>query len=259
MATPKNHLVMVDSSIGKKINFTSENFIGRNAKPIVKHLGKGRKQTIPVSHQDVGSKLWIEEAKGRMLLIAVLEKYGNSFGTMDLMVMIAEVLKLDCCMVFAYDEKQKEPHLKEPYQWVVTEEEYQGRKGLFYTMSKEKILEILRPIVLEKFRFFDSEVVKIITKTDPIPDEIELVVNVASKEVAPGSKLVVIDPLDVEGNKKKFAAAQMILYSKYFQHDINMLPPNPDEAEAVLKIDADKKRYLMCYIQGKWEKRDMPN
>ena len=210
----------------------------------------------------VGSRLWIQEAKNRMILTAVFEKEKNDFATMELMVMIAEVLKMDCCMIFNMSKDFKAPDLRAPYVWAESEEEYDGRKAKVYTMKAEDILNNLRPICMEKLRFSDEKVVEILQKEDPEVGEMELVINVASRYVDPVARYVPLDPEKILLNKRKFSAAQVVLYSKYFKERPMHFPPNPGHGDAILKSDLNGKDYLMEWYDDQektgWYRKEMP-
>jgi hypothetical protein len=196
----------------------------------------------------------------------VHEKFSNDFTTDDLMVLIAEVLGLDCTMIFKSPDKS--PKMIEPYIWAKSEEEWQNEKAYVFTMSAVDILEKLRPICLEKFRYKEYQIIEIIKKSFPLkgeggptPAEIEKVVNLASRIVNPDSKYITINPEMILSNREKFTAAQALLFDYFLKDDESALLPNPKDGDAITKKDASTgDYYALIYNEslGNWVRQDLP-
>ena len=256
----KNHIVMLDSKIGKMINFTSADFFGKFKQPV---KTRGGRLVTPASQLNTGSKLWLDEKNNRMILVSVQEKDPNQYSVMDLMVMIAEVLKLDCCMMFPVDGKVLGPDIRPPYEWTQTEEEYDNRKAYVFTMKAEDILNKLRPVCIEKYRFNQSEIIRLVQLENPKLKEMEIIINAASKMVDQKAKTVTLYPDKILSNKHRFNCAQVLLYSYFFQDDITKVPPVAFEGDAIIKVQPQlkgpgKEQFVLQFDGEKWNPRPMP-
>lgn len=260
----KDHKVFVGSGFGKKIGFTPDNFSGTMPEDYKKK--HGRKGTFLIKRQDIdcGSHLWLEEKENRVLLLRLIEINPNVFGTMDLMCAIA-LQGYNCAMIRPTSEGELK-HYGAPYVWTRTMENYQNNLMYIYTMTKEDILEKLLPIVEDKIRFSNQQMIDIITKPleENKVEEIELATNFACKLVNPQAPYVDLRHRSPEQILDVFQATQCILYNYYFQNDVSQLPPNPKQNDCVQKV-INEKLWNFTWLGAAWEKteqvipEDQPN